>query len=328
MTWTQGLWAVDGNPLPGSLWRLQLQSATRSAQGVVGEADLYVKQTGTASNQVRASNGACVVLGNEAAWQGAYYAYNVGDDLVSIAATGGSARSDLIVAKVEDPTVAGGGWSHNPATDPLVYTRVISGVTAGSTTPPAGMSAIPLARVDVPASTSVITQAMITDCRYMLNPRRDRALYAVNLTGGPYNLPNNQTSLITWPTAANLTVPVPSWAVQARIICNWVQVKSVWVAGSTGGPFATVNFKLGSLTSQTMTLDSSTTSTSTNVYRDTGVCVDTLNIPLAMRGTNQNFLLQGKGNGPTGSGGASYWSMDASSGFIVDIDWIEGLQTQ
>lgn len=328
MTWTQGLWAVDGNPLPGTLWRLQLQSATRSAQGVVGAADLYVKQTAAASSQVRVSNGACVIAGNEAAWQGSYYGYNVGDDLVSIAATGGTGRSDMIVAKVEDPTISGAGWSHNPLTENLVYSRVISGVAGGSTSPPAGISAIALARIDVPASTSAITQAMITDLRSMLAARRDRQLYAVNLSGGPYNLPNSQTSVITWPTPASFSVPVPAWAVQARVIAMWTQVKVVWVAGSTTGPFGQVQFKLGTLTSQAMTIDSSLYQTATNTYRDTALCVDTLAIPLAMRGTTQTFVLQGKGNGPTGAGGAAYWSMDTSSGYVVDIEWQEALQTQ
>jgi hypothetical protein len=328
MTWTQGLYAVDGNPLPGSLWRLQLQSATRSAQGVVGAADLYVKATATPSNQVRASNGACVIAGGEAAWQGSYYGYNVGDDLVNIAATAGAARSDLIVAKVEDPTVAGGGWSHSPLTDQIVYTRVISGVAAGTLLPPGGMSAIPLARVDVPASTSAITQAMITDLRSMLNARRDRTLIAVNLTGGPYNLVNNATSFVTWPSPATFSVAVPAWAVTARIVAMWVQVQSIWVAGSTQGPLAVVQFKLGTVTSQAMTLDSSATANATSIYRDTGLCVDTLAIPLAMRGTTQTFVLQGRGAGPTGSGGASMWRMDGSSGYVVDIEWQEALQTQ
>lgn len=328
MTWTQGLYAVDGNPLPGSLWRLQLQSATRSAQGVVGQADLYVKATATPGNQVRASNGACVIAGAEAAWQGSYYGYNVGDDLVSIAATSGSARSDLIVAKVEDPTVAGGGWSHSPLTDQLVYTRVISGVAGGTVAVPGGMSAIPLARIDVPASTSIITQAMITDLRAMLNARRDRQLYAVNLVGGPWPLLNSNTAYITWPPAATFSVPVPSWAVTARVIAEWIQVQSVWVAGSTQGPLATVQFKLGTLTSQPMTMDSSATANATSIYRTTGICVDTLSIPAAMRGTTQTFVMQGKGAGPTGSGGASKWVMDGSGGYVVDIEWQEATQTQ
>jgi hypothetical protein len=328
VTWTQGLWAVDGNPLPGSLWRLQLQSATRGGQGIVGAADLYVKQTAAASSQIRVSNGACVIAGGEANWQGSYYGYNVGDDLISIAATGGSGRSDMVVAKVEDPTVSGAGWSHNPLSEQLVYSRVISGVTAGSTTPPAGITAIPLARVDVPASTSAITQAMITDLRSMLNARRDRTLIAVNLSGGPYNLLNSATSWATWPSVASFSVPVPAWAVTARIVCYWVQVLSRWVAGSTSGPFANVRFQLGSLISQSMILDSSTFQTASNPYRDTGLCVDTLSIPSAMRGTSQTFVMQGQGKGPTGAGGASYWSMDTSSGYVTDIEWQEALQTQ
>ncbi len=330
MTWAQGLYAVDGNPLPGTLWRLQLASATRSAQGVVGQADLYVKQTATASNQVRASNGACVIAGAEAAWQGSYFGYNIGDDLISIAATGGAARSDMIVAKVEDPTVAGGGWSHSPLTDPLVYTRVISGVTAGSVAPPAGISAIPLARIDVPASTSVITQAMITDLRYMLNARRDRTLLAGVLTGGPYNLTNATSTWITWPTPAAFSVAVPAWAVSARVVCQWVQVLSQWVTGSTYGPWAGITFRLGaSLWGQTMLMDSSNVASANDPYRVTGVCADTLAIPANLRGTTQTFYMLGSGKGPfTSPQGNSYWRMDTSSGYVVDIEWQEAPQTQ
>ena len=324
MTWTQGLWAVDGNPLPGTLWRLQLQSATRSAQGVIGAADLYVKQTASPSNQVRVSNGACVIAGGEAAWQGSYYGYNVGDDLVSIAATGGSGRSDMIVAKVEDPTIAGGGWSHNPLTENLVYTRVISGVSAGATAPPGGISAIPLARIDIPSSTSSITQAMITDLRYLLNARRERSLYAVNLVSGPYNLLNSATSWATWPTGASFSVAVPSWAVTAKIICQWVQVQSTWVGGSTYGPWAQVRFVLGALNSQAMSLDSSTNVGNQDPYRDTAVCCDTLAITSGMRGTSQTFTLQGKGQG--GANGGAKWVADASSGYVVDIEWLEATQ--
>ena len=58
-------------------------------------------------------------------------------------------------------------------------------MSSSATTPPAGITAIPLARVDVPAGTSNITQAMITDLRYLLNARRDRYLAAVTLGAGP-----------------------------------------------------------------------------------------------------------------------------------------------
>lgn len=150
----------------------------------------------------------------------------------------------------------------------------------------------------------------------------------MNFTSGNYNLLNSATAWANWPSPASFAVPVPAWAVTAKIIAMWVQVRSTWVAGSTQGPFANVRFLLGSLISQSMVLDSSTTSSSTNPYRDTGICVDQLAIPLAMRGTSQTFALQGQGRGPTGAGGAANWGMDASSGYVVDIEWQESLQTQ
>jgi hypothetical protein len=123
MTWSQALWAVDGNTLPGSAWRQQLQSATLAAQGIVNPGDLKVTAFGTPGAGVNIAGGACVIVGAEAANQGSYYGVNIGTDTVSVAATGGTGRSDLIIARVEDPTVAGVSWGWNPATDQLVYTR-------------------------------------------------------------------------------------------------------------------------------------------------------------------------------------------------------------
>lgn len=92
--------------------------------------------------------------------------------MVAIAATGSAGgRSDLIVAQVEDPNMAGEPWQTptNPAVGPYIFTRVIPNVPAGTTSLRplgySGRSAIVLARVDLPASTGTVTASMITDLR-------------------------------------------------------------------------------------------------------------------------------------------------------------------
>src|SRR4051794_40333615 len=79
----------------------------------------------------------------------------------------------MVVLRVEDPEYEG---SLDPAADQIEYFQIISGVSSTATTIPDSRTAIPLARIDIPASTSIITSAMITDLRFIANARRDRQL--------------------------------------------------------------------------------------------------------------------------------------------------------
>lgn len=216
MTFQTSAYAVDGNSESGNFLRLMLQSATLGSSGVVGSFDCIVTATSPgASANLTIASGAVVVAGTEAAFQGSYYGYNIGaDTTLTVAATGGTARSDMVVVRAEDPTWSGSPWG-NPASGQILFPRILSNVGAGSTTPPGGSgSCIPLARIDMPASTSVVQASYIHDLRSVCNPQR--ILQAMG-TGGPATKTDwtVSTTAHAWPTGATWQVPVPSWATTA-----------------------------------------------------------------------------------------------------------------
>ncbi|PRX91992.1 hypothetical protein [Allonocardiopsis opalescens] len=302
----QGVWAVDGSTIAGPLMRLMHGSATRSGEGVVDIGDLAVRELAVPGTSVRVGSGATTVLGREIQWQGSYYSYNTGDIEVPITPTGsGSGRSDLIIARVEDPTFAGSPWTHN-ASDTLVYARVIEDVDPGETGIPAGetISAIPLARLDIPASTGTITQDMIVDLRQMMDPRSTQVVriqrgmdpidYAGDVTDAYENWPNNPWNL------AGARVPIPAWATQAQIRATWAQTLLEATGGTGGNNDARgqvrIRFYNGSDELVTTPTAYNVNQTSpTNGYRTTISWADTVSIPSYLRGVDAALAMQVRG---------------------------------
>jgi hypothetical protein len=251
VTWVQGLWAVDGNTLDASLWRQELYAGTLKRSGIMAPTDLKVTAFSTPGAGVNVAGGSCVIAGQELSGgqQGSYYGFNNGTDTVAVSATGGSARSDLIIARVEDPTFSGSPWSWNPATQNLIYSRDLSGVAGGTTTVPAGTTGIPLARIDIPSSTTNITNAMITDLRALANPARETDLYVLTPTStDTMNAStDSKTTMRNWGPAFP-SVYIPTWAVTMRVMFT---VAASAVGGSSYGCAIVMQIKVGSsITSQ------------------------------------------------------------------------------
>lgn len=211
-------WVIDGATTDAIIARLQLQAGTRSQSGVIGATDLQVTALPVPGQQVQIASGGLVAVGQEAQWQGSYFAYNVGTISLTIQPTGATARSDLIVARIEDPTVSGSPWSHNPATDPLVYAVVLSGVSSTATAMPPGQTGVPLARIDLPANTSAVTQAMIHNLRGSVPDNQVITSYQAN--PGAWNSANAWVdySAANWPPIT-FTVP-PSGKIWVSICAS------------------------------------------------------------------------------------------------------------
>src|SRR5699024_4076963 len=170
-------WAVTGAQSSARIARLQHQSGTRSGNGVVDVDHLQVLPLEVPGTAVRITSGGATILGREMGFQGSYFAFNVGDAELDISPTGsGGGRVGMVVLRVEDPNIDGTSWNHDVTEDPVYYFRVIEDVGSNATEPPAGMTAIPLARIHIPASTATITSDMITDIRTPANPRNQRVL--------------------------------------------------------------------------------------------------------------------------------------------------------
>jgi hypothetical protein len=291
-------------------FRMMVRDLARGSQGVTEGDDLKVKQLATPGAGVRAVDGSAVIRG--AAWgQGSYTQYNVGDATVPIAPTGASARSDLVCLRVEDPEYEG---TRNPETDEIGYFHVVSNVSATTTTVPSGMSAVPLARLDIPANTSVVTDSMITDVRQIANPRRERRLYT-SFPGALSTLTYSDNKWHTWPTAAKWSVSVPSWATTVKLVTTFAGLRL-----TRADVFARMQNVLGgTVFGQDTAIDDDQGS---GTRRNTVVLADSFSVPATMRGTTQSLYVQTyMSKSETGD-----LAVDAATSLVADIEFTEGVR--
>lgn len=299
---------THGGTHPARAFRMMVRDLARGNQGVTEGNDLKVRELSTPGAGVRVGDGSAVVRG--AAWgQGSYTQYNVGDASVPIAPTGSAGRSDLICLRVEDPEYEG---NRDPAADDIGYLHVISGVSASTKTVPSGMTAIPLARLDIPANTATITNAMITDLRQIANPRRERTLYTA-YPGFLSRLTAQNGQWYNWPAAARWKVPIPTWATTAKVVVTLAGLRL-----SESDVFAYMQTVLGTDYGQTTSIDDDQ---GNNIRRNTVVLADTITLTAALRGTTQDLYVRTQPS-------KSEWGnlgVDAATSLIADVEFTEGV---
>jgi hypothetical protein len=168
-------WFVGGGALhPAEAARQLTYAVTGGAVGVGAVDDLKITQLPTAGTSVRAASGGAVIPNlYPGASQQSYAGRAASTTDISVTATGsGSGRVDLVIARIDDPQY-GGTVPGDVTVGPYIKFAIIQNVASGSTGLPAGLAypAVALARLDIPASTGTITNAMITDLRAVANPR-------------------------------------------------------------------------------------------------------------------------------------------------------------
>ena len=302
--------------------RLLSYAATRGSEGIVEVGDLKVTTLATPGAGVRSAAGAGVIRNRGAGGQNqSYIARNASSTTINIAATAGTARSDLVVLQVEDPNVAGEPWQDpaNPAVGPYVFFRVISNVPAGTkrlqdVAGYEGRSAITLARIDLPANTSAVQANHIIDLRKVANPRRETVLRVV--TPPKDRQVQLSTSWHNWPTFANefTVVEVPSWATRMDVVVTMSGI--ALKTGVWGGVRATI----GSLIAEG-SFDS-TFSTSADPYQDVFTMAQTFAVPTAMRGTPVGIGTEARA-ASTGMPAANLPWTTATARAIVQIEFTE-----
>ncbi|MFE4575736.1 hypothetical protein [Streptomyces chartreusis] len=316
MAWDSVPWFTEGGAEHSSeVARLLAYAAFGGAQGIVGSGDLAVKALSSPAAQIQVRPGACAIINRAAGSTYQAYAGRLPtSDTVNIAATGTTARSDLIVARVENPYSYGETWPNpsDPVVGPYIFTRVISGVakTVTNVRQIRNDSAITLARIDIPANTSAITQGMIKDLRDMVSPRRERVLYtAFPATLSTLAYSDNQWH--NWPGTANWDIDVPSWATRAKIVMTFAGFRM-----TRADVYARMHTKFGSLLGQDTSIDDDQ---GANTRRSTVVLADNLAIPSAMRGTTQTLSVQSYMY-RTETGDVS---VDAGTSIIADVEFVE-----
>ncbi|MCZ0983963.1 hypothetical protein O1L60_45195 [Streptomyces diastatochromogenes] len=304
---------TNGATHSAQTFRMMIRDLARGSEGVTEGNDLKVTPLTVPAGGVLVGDGSGIVRGRAASWQGHYTAYNIGTAVVNIAPTGATARTDMVVLRVLDPEYEG---NKDPATDPVVFFDVVSGVSATATTPPAGYSAIPLARIALPANTGTVTAAMITDLRRICNPRKDRTLYSV-FPSTASDLTYSDNKWHNWPSVATWNVAVPSWAVSARVM--------ITIAGlrlTKADVFARMQTVLGTGSAAILGQDTYIDDDQGNgTRRNTVVLGDNLAIPVAMRGTTQRLTIQTyMYKAPTGD-----LRVDGGTSLFADVEFYEGI---
>ncbi|MFH9425975.1 hypothetical protein [Streptomyces sp. NPDC017529] len=312
--------ATTGATHTAQQFRMMVKDLARDQQGVTTGSDLKVTALSTPGAGVQVSDGSAVIAGKVSPVQGHYSAYNIGTDTVSISATGGSPRSDMLVLRVEDPQYEG---TRDPATDPVVFWEVIPNVSSTATTVPSGYSAIPLARIDIPASTATITNAYIVDLRQVANPRRERILT-------PYYYPTALTEITgtseTWkthpalasasPPGAMFKLAVPSWAATAKVIfgCTNLHLADGYVFGG-------FRFMLGTVEAAEWVSIDDNSAGARRTYIEMIETIDlTTTAGAAMRGTTQSVYSRMR----TRSTNAGKIGVDGATTFKLDVEFLEG----
>lgn len=326
--WDSVPWFVGGGAQhTPDVARVLAYNALRGNEGIQGPRDLQVRSLDVPGPQVRVLSGAAGILNRTPGY--AYQAYAgrlPNEDVLDIGNTGSAGgRSDLVMARVEDPTLSGTPWQapDDVTVGPYIFSRIEPDVDPGTTTVVElgkGYSAIALARIDIPASTGTITQDMITDLRTVANPRRDRRIFTYALEASQQE---TQTATSTegeyWPNLARWDMRIPEWATHAKVRGEWVGVLApggnvygrCWVGiGVQGTP--------NELKTQQIRYD---TTGLQNNYRFVLACVDDINIPASMRGQVKRFGLRAFVDATQSA--ASRIRLDWASGISLDIEFQE-----
>lgn len=191
-------------------------------EGIVNPADLEVRELSAPGASVRVFPGTVAIKNRALNSEDEMYVGRLpSEDTVAIPPTDSlSARSDLVVARVENPHIPTESWDQpdDPATGPYIFTRVISDVDPNTTSVEdlgLGYSAIALARIDLPVSTSVVQQAHITDLRKL---SQSQLFTDFNLVAPTELQDLTSDTYVNWPRQGSFdAVEVPEWATHARV---------------------------------------------------------------------------------------------------------------
>lgn len=291
-------------------FRMLVRDLSNDSEGITQGDDLKVTQRSTPGGGITVGDGSGVVKGRANAFQGHYSVCNIGATDVDIAATGaGAGRSDMVIVRVEDPEYEG---TLDPQVDEIAYFDVISNVSSAATSIPDGRTGIPLARIDIPASTSTITSAMITDLRQVANPRRRRSVF----TQSPASISTgigSSTSYNYFSTAAGWNISVPDWASKVIIKIDVSPIRydlgNFW--GRIGATFGS------SMNTQDIVLDDNQGS---GARRIPAIIADTLTVPDSYRGTTQLLRVRASAMS-AGQAGRIY--VDSGTSIAADVQFEE-----
>lgn len=205
--------------------------AFMGSEGVVGALDCRCLEMNVPTNKIRVMPGAYAIKARGAGQNLQMYAGRVvsQDEVATTPTDASGPRSDLVLIRVENPNESGSPWQtpNDVANGPYVFTRIIEGVPPNTTSVEdlgLGYSGIAIARIDYPASTSAVTQAMVTDLRSIAEPGGQRIQGEIASGGGNSQVPSSPSdppvddsdagNMVDWPASSQWNVAIPEWATE------------------------------------------------------------------------------------------------------------------
>lgn len=325
MTFDNTAWAIDGATTRSALARTAEYAAMSGAAGIVQSGDLKVTQLGVPGNGLLISAGSAIILNG---YQGsgtdqAYVASNPTSHTVAsgdMPSVSGSTQSYILALVIGDPEFAQTGHPFMGPLDPpdgeeatFQYVRPVmvscgaSDTTLGAVTYPN----LPLARITIPASTSTITNAMITDLRKLARPRRQLEIGQGLGDGAAHNLPNGSWQRV--PNSECVTVVVPTWATKAKIMGF---VEGLRLHASGHGKLQVYIESNNRSGEQTNVDENAPGSTDDRRSYNVGAVLDVSDL----RGTTQKFSVRGQANS---GGDVGFLKTDANTSAMLSVQFEE-----
>lgn len=331
-------WAVGGgadNPIEHA--RMIPWAIFQGAEGILGSADLSVQALATPGGSVQVNPGGYVI---QARGLGQTYESYMGKygNAITVAVdpnNTSSARSDLVVLRIEDNHVAGEPWTSPPSNDNGPYRNilVVKGVALSTKSLRDlgnSWSGIALARIDIPAFTATITNAMIVTLRTKVAPPPWPAPpTTIPIVDGGF-VPDNAEAFFTkvapgmaagtshdvaagaigtwrdWPNVCQWVVPIPKWATVMEL---FLVLYSIKVTVGSAAASMRVNIGADQLLGPSNDIDYNYTGGPgpENLVIATG---GRIAIPANMRGLNKLFKAQFRTNvgGATAPALLSYYN--------------------
>lgn len=286
-------WIGGGAEHAPEVARLLNYVASNGTQGIITPGDFKVTALTVPGASVNVAPGAAIAL-NKASGGAAqsYISRNTATDTVGISANaGGTTRYDMVVLRIEDPFASGEPWLDptDPTVGPYNFLRVISNVASTATELPTGQTGIPLARIAVPASTSTITNGMITDLRYLAQQKQETQVYFNSATTNQDVGPEAVFGAY-WPWF-HPTVKIPSWATHAVIVAT---MSGILVLDSNYDGY--LRLKLGAIPGSTLAVDINTPSLSPGDFTRTNLQVLFSENVSSIAGTSAEIGIQVQGS--------------------------------
>lgn len=334
MTFYNAPWALDGATISSALARRAQYAAMSGAEGIVNAADLKVSQLAVAGNGLLISAGNAAITNRyETDPNETYTIANPGVHTIlstEMPSSQPTAKSYLVLITVGDPEFSqvGHPWMTSDVLDPseaadYVYVRPWLLQVAAGTTSFDGLGlnypALALARIDIPANTTTITNAMITDLRTMARPRSLEVIS--NITGFSfYNMESAPVDGTYVTFGGSWSMNIPKWATSASIT-GWIAGIAVdGTKGAAGDIRATIT-GAGSSPS-TFYDENNEAATAGNWQRVTHNVGGKIAIPSAIRGTAQTVKFEAENRPAVDVNHRSFW-VDSQSTSLIRVRFEE-----